>query len=301
MPSVFLSHSSADKPFARKLAREISRSNVSVWIDEAELKIGDSLLQKIGDAIEEMDFFALVLSKHSVASEWVQRELRAALTREFSSAAVIVLPILMERVEIPIFLRDKVYADFTLGENFDLSVARLLVAIHGSGSAGAAASDLRRTPTLLKSEEFFKDLRRAVRSAMTDRVYIAPSIPAAILERAKASCGFDGDVWCVIDCENSVLFNKGRTAVMFSQEGIHFGGRTTGGADVSGLVRFEDVRDASIRGSVTLVNSYAALMLLHFQGKELRIPSGNALLGVSPSDVDRVIEVVRLVVEKHTL
>jgi hypothetical protein len=53
MPSIFLSHSSRDKFFVRELAKKLQDAGVEVWIDEAELKIGDSLTQKIGRAIDE--------------------------------------------------------------------------------------------------------------------------------------------------------------------------------------------------------------------------------------------------------
>ena len=41
IPSIFLSHNSKDKPFVRKLAERLKRHGVSVWLDEAELNIGD--------------------------------------------------------------------------------------------------------------------------------------------------------------------------------------------------------------------------------------------------------------------
>ena len=40
--SVFLSHNHNDKPFVRKLARDLENHGVHYWIDEAEMKIGDS-------------------------------------------------------------------------------------------------------------------------------------------------------------------------------------------------------------------------------------------------------------------
>ncbi|MCF3322512.1 toll/interleukin-1 receptor domain-containing protein, partial [Escherichia coli] len=40
--SVFLSHNHNDKPFVRKLARDLENHGVHYWLDEAEMKIGDS-------------------------------------------------------------------------------------------------------------------------------------------------------------------------------------------------------------------------------------------------------------------
>jgi len=129
MISVFLSHSSKDKFFARKLAETLSSYGMQVWIDEAELKIGDSLVSKISAAIDKADFVAAILSHNSVRSKWVTKELQLAMTQEIEGRRVKVLPILIERCEVPEFLADKVYADFTDPDDFDGPLSRLLHAL----------------------------------------------------------------------------------------------------------------------------------------------------------------------------
>lgn len=129
MPAIFLSHSWEDKFFARKLAEKLNEFGVDVWIDEAELKVGDSLIQKISEAIEKAEYVAAVLSHNSVSSTWVQKELAMAMTQEIAGKRVKVLPILLEKCEIPKFLKDKVYADFTNPEEFDSSFSMILKAI----------------------------------------------------------------------------------------------------------------------------------------------------------------------------
>jgi len=129
MSSIFLCHSSKDKFFVRELAARLRDAGVRVWLDEAEIKIGDSLTQKIGQAIDEMDYFGVVLSRHSITSEWVQRELQVAMQRELKERRVIVLPLLLEPVELPAFLRDKLYADFTTPERFNETFPKLLKAL----------------------------------------------------------------------------------------------------------------------------------------------------------------------------
>ncbi|MDF1741963.1 MAG: toll/interleukin-1 receptor domain-containing protein [Verrucomicrobiales bacterium] len=129
MPSLFLSHSSNDKFFARKLAEKLSQVGVKVWIDEAELRIGDSLLEKISSAIQGSDFVGAVLSHNSVKSNWVQKELAMAMDREIGGKQVVVLPILIESCTIPPFLADKLYADFTDPDDFDRPFLKVLHAL----------------------------------------------------------------------------------------------------------------------------------------------------------------------------
>ncbi len=153
MTSIFLSHSSKDKFFVRQLAERLKKHGVQVWLDEAELKIGDSLTQKIGQAIDVMDFVGVVLSSNSVNSEWVQKELQVAIQKELVRRRVVVLPILLEQVEIPPFLRDKVYADFSAPEKNEESFNKLLAALDDSSVTASEISGKRVPPNQLEDEE----------------------------------------------------------------------------------------------------------------------------------------------------
>ena len=136
MSWVFLSHSSRDKHFAWRLAEALTSYDVQVWIDDAELDIGDSLVGKISSAIDKADFVVAVLSQNSVRSNWVQKELQIAMTKEIEGRRVKVLPVLIERCDIPEFLIDKVYADFTDPSEFDGPLFKLLRAVGVSPTGG---------------------------------------------------------------------------------------------------------------------------------------------------------------------
>ncbi|MGD9725838.1 MAG: toll/interleukin-1 receptor domain-containing protein [Nitrospiraceae bacterium] len=142
MSSVFLSHNSKDKPWVRELAKRLTQDGVVVWLDEAELNIGESLIDKISAAIDQMKFVAAVISAHSVQSAWVQKELSLAMSKEIKGRRVTVLPLLIEHCELPAVLRDKLYADFTNPLNFDTEYRKLLRAIdvHNTDEATVASS-----------------------------------------------------------------------------------------------------------------------------------------------------------------
>lgn len=126
MSSIFLSHNHADKPFVRKLAADLRLNGHIVWIDEAEIEIGDSLIEKIRDGIDRMDFLAAIISQKSLESEWVKKELDLATNRELEEKRVVVLPLLVEEVQLPGFLKGKLYADFRDESNYDNSLKLLL-------------------------------------------------------------------------------------------------------------------------------------------------------------------------------
>jgi len=126
MSSVFLSHNSKDKSWVRKLATRLTADGIVAWLDEAELNIGDSLIDKISAAIDEMKYVAAVISRNSIASAWVQKELSLAMSKEIRGRRVTVLPLLIERCSLPATLRDKLYADFTSPETYDSEYNKLL-------------------------------------------------------------------------------------------------------------------------------------------------------------------------------
>jgi TIR domain len=132
MASVFLSHAHEDKKFVRKLAADLRASGHDIWIDEAEIQIGDSLINKIREGLDQVDFIAAVISDASIESPWVQQELDIASNREIEEGRVVVLPLLISNVSLPGFLKGKFYGDFREPENYDDVFVRLCERL-GSG------------------------------------------------------------------------------------------------------------------------------------------------------------------------
>ena len=129
MSSIFLSHAHEDKPFARKLAADLRKAGHAVWIDEAEINIGDSLIAKIRDGLDQVDFVAAILSSSSINSPWVTKELDIASNREIEEGRIVVLPLLLESVPLPGFLKGKFYGDFTAPDQYDEMLPLLLRAL----------------------------------------------------------------------------------------------------------------------------------------------------------------------------
>lgn len=125
-PSIFLSHTHTDKPFVRRLAADLEEAGARVWVDEAEILVGDSLIEKIEPAIGEMDYFAVVLTPRSVGSEWVRTELEIAVKEQMRRRGVTVLPLLLETCEIPETIKGTAEADFRGEASYDASLAEIL-------------------------------------------------------------------------------------------------------------------------------------------------------------------------------
>ena len=110
--SIVISYAHEDSDFIDYLAANLFKNRVPVWVDRWELKVGDSILGRIESAIQDADALVVALSKASVESEWCKKELTSGLLLELEAKSVFVLPIVVDDCRIPLFLKDKLYADF---------------------------------------------------------------------------------------------------------------------------------------------------------------------------------------------
>ncbi|MFJ3800471.1 toll/interleukin-1 receptor domain-containing protein [Streptomyces sp. NPDC090088] len=79
---VFISHASEDKAVvARPLREALTRLGVSVWLDEAELRIGHSLRRKIDEGIRASRYGVVILSESFFSKGWTNHELDGLVTR----------------------------------------------------------------------------------------------------------------------------------------------------------------------------------------------------------------------------
>src|SRR5690349_18227727 len=90
---VFISHASEDKDaVARPLAEALTKGGARVWLDEHELKLGDSLTGKIDHGLARSRFGVVILSDHFFAKKWPRAELAGLRAMEEDGKKVI-LPI----------------------------------------------------------------------------------------------------------------------------------------------------------------------------------------------------------------
>jgi hypothetical protein len=144
--TVFISYASKDRDFVERLAADLRNSGARVWFDQWEIKVGDSITQKINEGIRDNDYLAVVLSPDSVASHWVRKELNAAMMKELNSRSVVVLPILYSDCTIPSLIADKRYADFRTDYKAGLSEIVGVLAPKGEMSALAKVEKPEKLP-----------------------------------------------------------------------------------------------------------------------------------------------------------
>jgi hypothetical protein len=107
--SAFISYSHVDKPVAQAIATALSERGLTVWIDEGELRAGDSIIERISTAIAEIDYVVAIVSDAAVSSSWCQKELALAVTGGLAREHVKVLPLRLGEVAMPASLADVFY------------------------------------------------------------------------------------------------------------------------------------------------------------------------------------------------
>jgi len=71
---VFLSHSAKDKAMVRALAERLRADGLRVWLDEWEIRPGDSIPAKIEEGLEQSRVLVLCMSAHAFGSDWAALE-----------------------------------------------------------------------------------------------------------------------------------------------------------------------------------------------------------------------------------
>ena len=138
----FISHASEDKEtVALPLAAALKRAGVLVWLDQFELRVGDSLREKIDEGLAESRFGIVILSSSFLAKGWPKRELNGLLALEESGRKVI-LPVWHEITKATLaeyspILADRIAAETSRGIH---SVAwELIAAILDPGNLSPSA------------------------------------------------------------------------------------------------------------------------------------------------------------------
>ncbi|HYT00753.1 MAG TPA: toll/interleukin-1 receptor domain-containing protein [Thermoplasmata archaeon] len=92
-PSCFISYSSKDEAFAKRLHTDLQNKGVRCWFAPEHIRIGEKIRKSIDQAIREYDKLLLVLSKASMKSDWVESEVERALEKERRAHRPVLVPI----------------------------------------------------------------------------------------------------------------------------------------------------------------------------------------------------------------
>ncbi len=133
---VFLSHRGVDKPFVRRLAADIEATPyrdryLTAWLDEAEIRPGQTVPGMVNYGLERSRFIVLVMTSAYFTSEsgWTDAEWHAALYRDPDNRQGRIIPIIAgDCPYVPMLLRHLLSLDLR-GHNYDTDLRRLIAVL----------------------------------------------------------------------------------------------------------------------------------------------------------------------------
>ena len=138
------------------MASDLRSQGFYVWVDEAEIKLGDSLIEKIRDGLDRIEYVGVVLSNNSINSQWVKKkEIDIAMNQEIEDKKIKVLPLMLEKVDPPYFLNGKLYADFTSEEKYASGLQMVISRLSENPN-----TDQEKTQSSIDIEETLKRLKQ---------------------------------------------------------------------------------------------------------------------------------------------
>ena len=91
--SCFISYSSKDQEFAKHLHTDLQNKGVRCWFAPHDIQSGRKIHEQIDQAIRLHERLLLILSAHSMESEWVKTEIAKARQREVQEKRQVLFPV----------------------------------------------------------------------------------------------------------------------------------------------------------------------------------------------------------------
>jgi hypothetical protein len=94
--SCFVSYSSKDEALAKRFYFDLQNQGVQCWFAPEDLRTGDPIRKRVGEAILSHDKLLVLLSIDSVRSHWVRDEVETAFERERQENRLILFPVALD-------------------------------------------------------------------------------------------------------------------------------------------------------------------------------------------------------------
>ncbi|MBC8204054.1 toll/interleukin-1 receptor domain-containing protein [bacterium] len=152
MAQVFISHSSHDQYFVDLLVEILNYHHVKTWYAPFDIPPGSKFVEEINEGISLSESLIIVISKNSIKSNWLTREITTYKTKKDEDQLI---PVLLDPIDVDeIFEGLKEYHSIFFFENMLLGFKKLL-AIFGKEFLPEEdkRSKQRRIETDIRKEE----------------------------------------------------------------------------------------------------------------------------------------------------
>ena len=131
--SVFLCHSSKDKPAVRELYRKLGLNGAKPWLDEEDLLPGQKWEEEIPNAVRRSDAVIVCMSKNAVnKAGYFHKEIAFALDvlERQPENTIYLIPVMLDDCDVPERLTHLHYVKITDNRGYSQLVRSLLARAH---------------------------------------------------------------------------------------------------------------------------------------------------------------------------
>lgn len=168
--NVFLSYRSINRPWVLNLYDVLVELDFKVYLDQYVLKAGDMLVSSLQRALSQSMAGVLIWSNAAKDSTWVEEEYNSMLNFSKNDPNFYFVPLKMDKVEMPIFAKNRVYIDFSDypdGPNGG-DLLRLLHAINGMPLSPEAVKFANEQDEI--SRDFTAKVNAAIKNGYPDKL-----------------------------------------------------------------------------------------------------------------------------------
>ncbi|MEJ2554733.1 MAG: SUMF1/EgtB/PvdO family nonheme iron enzyme [Anaerolineae bacterium] len=141
---VFISHAHKDADFAHRLAADLKRLGVRIWIAPESIRPGEGWVKAIERGMRESNHVVIVLTPAALDSKWVEKETEVAIAQE-REGRLQIFPLDVKPCRTPLLLSS--YQMISFRRNYDAGLGQL-----------AGILRLRVTPVLERRHPFEPEL-----------------------------------------------------------------------------------------------------------------------------------------------
>lgn len=253
-PRAFISHATEDKErFVVPFATELREKGVDAWVDQWEIRAGESLVDRIfEDGIKDASVFIVILSEVSIAKPWVRYELDAAVLKRIAGKAKLI-PILLDEVAVPVSLQHTLYLSVPR-EGLERVLEKTIHSIFEVDNRPPLGAAPAYTSNKTLPEVLPDAVDNVVFNAIIDLTLdeSAGTITRESLSDAVARLGVSSDA---LEESLAILESKGHLQVKRALNGNWFLGGVTPASFLHALeVRGTDIRGLQVRLLAAILN-----------------------------------------------
>jgi len=180
MSKIYISYNSKDREFVVQAAERLKDHGHHIIVDVDSLSPGQSWRQTLSEGLKSSDVFVVFLSENSLSSQFVLSEIGAARAYSDESDRMLLIPILIDNIQIPTVIQDLLVISA-----FDRNLAELTQKIE----TAIASFSGRRAAKEEKEIEFSR------RIETNTAEYIEEAI--ALLRKLEARNRYFGTAWYI--------------------------------------------------------------------------------------------------------